>query len=237
MSQAIMTEPMVDHSQRSYARFAGFMYLFIIVCFAASQLIVGGIEGNGSFVEISQRIGTSELLYRIGLFCNVVGSLATIPLIIGLYVILKPVDSNLALMAVLFRVIETAADVVWTVSTFVLLQLHLDANHAGAFATTQLHSLADLTSAAVAVGFAVSAAVSTLGSSIFFYLFLKSNYIPRILSVWGIFAAVWFTVVGFASLLQPQFAASTPYGFLPILIAELSTGLWLLIRGIKPRPR
>src|SRR5215469_10976101 len=112
MSRAIMTEPTVDHSQRSYARFAGFMYLFIIVCFAASQLIVGGIEGNGSFVEISQRIGASELLYRIGLFCNVVGSLATIPLIIGLYVTLKPVDSNLALMAVLFRVIETAADVV-----------------------------------------------------------------------------------------------------------------------------
>jgi hypothetical protein len=139
-------------------------------------------------------------------------------------------------MAVLFRVIETAADVVWTVSTFVLLQLHLDANHASVFATSQLRSLADLTSGAVAVGFAISAAVSTLGSSIFFYLFLKSNYIPRILSVWGIFAALWFTVVGFGSLLLPQYAASAPYGFLPILIAELSTGLWLLIIGIKPQP-
>jgi len=87
------------------------------------------------------------------------------------------------------------------------------------------------------VGFALSAAVSTLGSSIFFYLFLESHYIPRILALWGIFAALWFTAVGFLSLILPQYTAAAPYGFLPILLAELSTGLWLLIVGIKIPPR
>ncbi len=235
MSTAV-TEQMAERSQRTYARFAGFMYLLILVFFAAAQLTLAGISGNGTFVETSQRIVASELLYRIGLLCYVVGSLATIPLIIGLYVTLKPVDSNLALMAVLFRVIETAADVLWIVFSFVVLQIHVEASHANAFDAAQLRGLADLASGANGVAFEISAAVSTLGSSIFFYLFFKSNYIPRILSVWGIFAALWFTAVGFVSLLLPQYAASAPYGFLPILIAELSTGLWLLIVGIKIPP-
>ncbi len=237
MSAASMTEQqMAAQSQRAYARFAGFMYLFIIVCFAVGQLIVPSIAGNGTFGDTSHRIAASELLYRIGLFSDVVGSLATIPLIVALYVTLRPIDRNLALMAVLFRVIETAADVLWIVAAFVVLQIHLAANHANGLDVTQLAGLADLASGANGVGFALSAAVSTLGSSIFFYLFFKSKYIPRILSAWGIFGALWFTAVGFVSLILPQFAASAPYGFLPILIAELSTGLWLLIVGIKIPP-
>jgi hypothetical protein len=238
MSAATMTEAELgtERSQRAYARFAGFMYLFIIVCFAAAQLIVPGIAGNGTFVEASQRIAASELLYRVGLFFDVVGSLATIPLVVALYVILRPIDRNLALMAVLFRVIETAADVVWIVASFMVLQLHLEATHAHGFDATQLAGLADLASGANGVGFELSAAVSTLGSVIFFYLFLKSHYIPRLLAGWGIFGAVWFTAVGFLSLLLPQVAASAPYGFLPILIAEVSTGLWLVSVGIKTRP-
>jgi hypothetical protein len=55
--------------------------------------------------------------------------------------------------------------------------------------------------------------------------------------VWGIFGAVWFTAVGFLSLILLQYTANAPYGFLPIPIAELSTGLWLLLVGIKIPPQ
>ncbi|HEV2459828.1 MAG TPA: DUF4386 domain-containing protein, partial [Ktedonobacterales bacterium] len=239
MGAASLTEPPMvaqAHSQRAYARLAGFMYLFIIVCFAVGQLIGPSVAGNSTFGDASHRIAAAELLYRIGLLADVVGSLATIPLIVALYVTLRPIDRNLALMAALFRVIETAADVVWLVAAFMVLQIHLAASHANGLDVTQLAGLADLASGANAVGFALSAAVSTLGSSLFFYLFLKSKYIPSILAVWGIFGAVWFTAVGFLSLLLPQLTDSALYGFLPILIAELSTGLWLLIVGIKLPP-
>src|SRR5260221_1395951 len=163
MSAATLTERGPEQSQRAYARLAGFMYLVILVCFAVAQLILGEIAGNGTFVETSQRIAASELPYRIGLFCYVVGSFATIPLVIGLYVTLKPVDRNLALMAVLFRVVETVLDGLWIVAAFVVLQIQLDANHANAFDATQLAGLADLASGANGVGVELIAAVSTLG--------------------------------------------------------------------------
>jgi hypothetical protein len=41
----------------------------------------------------------SETLYRLGLCCSLVGRLSTILLAIGLYVAVKPVDGNLALLS------------------------------------------------------------------------------------------------------------------------------------------
>src|ERR1700736_3504065 len=107
-----MKDLIADDSQRRYARFAGFMYLVVLMFDIAGALIVSGIGGTGTFVEISNRITASELLYRIGLALALVGTLSTIPLAIGLYVAVKPAAANLALMALLFRVVEAATGAV-----------------------------------------------------------------------------------------------------------------------------
>src|SRR5260221_5037668 len=103
-----------------------------------------------------------------------------------------------------------------------------------AFDANQLGTLANLSSG---VGTEVSDLFFVLGSTISFSVFLKSNYIPRILSAWGVFASLVYTTVWFVSLILPQYSATAAaYGSLPILIAELSTGFWLLMVGIKVQP-
>ena len=235
MSAAVMTERMAESSQRAYARFAGLMYFVVIGFDIVGALIVSSIAGNGSFVETSHKIMASETLYRIGLCCSLAGSLSAILLAIGLYVAVKPVDGNLAMMALLFRVAEAAIGGVGIIIAFSVLQIHLAANHANAFDANQLGAVADLSSG---VGTQVSAIFFSLGSTIFFYVFLKSHYIPRILSAWGVFASLVYVAVWFMSLILPQYSATAvAYGSVPILIAELFTGLWLLIVGIKLQPR
>ena len=234
MSTSDMTERMAENSQRAYARFAGLMYFVVLAFDIAGQLIVSTIAGGGNFVETSHRIMASETLYRIGLCCSLVGSLSTILLAIGLYVAVKPVDGNLALMALLFRAAEAATGGVAIVNGFAVLQIHVAANHANAFDASQLGALADLNSRAGGVGTDVSAIFFSLGSTIFFYVFLKSKYIPRVLSAWGVFASLVYAVVWFVSLILPQDSATAAaYGSVPILLAELSTGLWLLIKGVN----
>lgn len=226
-----MAERMAENSQRAYARFAGLMYFLVLGFDIAGVLIVSSIAGNGNFVETSHRIMASETLYRIGLCCGLVGSLSTISLALGLYVAVKPVDGNLAMLALLFRLAESAIGAVGTVSAFTVFQVHLAANHASVFDANQLGVLADLNSG---VGTDVSALFFCVGSTIFFYVFLKSKYIPRMLSAWGIFASIVYAAVWFISLILPQYSATAAvYGSLPILIAELSTGLWLLIKGVN----
>jgi hypothetical protein len=49
-----------------------------------------------------------------------------------------------------------------------------------------------------------------------------------------VFASILYLLVFAVSLIAPQAAGSlVAIGSIPILIAELSTGLWLLIRGIR----
>lgn len=208
------------------------MYFVVLVFDVMGFFIVSRVRGDGSFVETSHRIMASETLYRIGLNCGLVGSLSTILLAVGLYVAVKPVDGNLAIVALLFRVAESATGALGTFIAFATLQIYLAANRASAFGVNQLGALADLTHTS-GVGAEVGAIFFSFGSTIFFYLFLRSSYIPRILSAWGIFASLVYATVWLMNLIVPQYSATVTYGSLPILIAELSTALWLLIVGIK----
>jgi len=230
-----VTDPRVDNSQQAYARLAGLMYFLVLGFDIAGLVITSSVAGNGTFVETSQRIMASETLYRIGLCMSLAGSLSTIPLAIGLYVAVKPADGNLALMALLFRGAEAAIGAMGIIMAFAILHIHLAANHSNVFDVSQLGALADLSSG---VGTEVSAIFFSVGSTIFFSAFLKSRYIPRILSTWGIFASLVYAAVWFVSLILPQYSATAAaYGSLPILIAELSTGVWLLIKGVDVEQR
>lgn len=73
----------------------------------------------------------------------------------------------------------------------------------------------------------------SIGSTIFFYLFVKSGDIPRILAWLGLFASVLaFSACGL-HLLRSSLPAMTMYAWTPMLLAETSTGLWLLFKSVK----
>jgi Domain of unknown function (DUF4386) len=226
-----MQERMVDGSQRSYARLAGLMYLVVLVLDVAGGVIVSSVGGSGTFVEISHRVLASETLYRVGLGLLVAGTLSTIVLAVSLYAALKPVDGNLTMMALLFRLAESAIGAMGIVIAFSVLQIRLATNQANAFDANQLGALANLSPA---TGTQVSAIFFSAGSTVFFYVFLKSGYIPRILSAWGIFASVAYLAVWLTDLIAPNHPGLVIIlGSLPILVAEVGTAIWLLTKGIR----
>ena len=94
-----MTSSETDKSQIRYARLAGFMYLFIIAVYLLSVFITSRFAVPGNLVETAHRIMGAELLYRVGLSLGILNMLCAVLLAMGLYVVVKPVDSNLALPA------------------------------------------------------------------------------------------------------------------------------------------
>jgi uncharacterized protein DUF4386 len=231
-----VTTRVAGNPQQVYARIAGFMYLFLIVLGLTSLAITSRIEVGRNVLEVSRSVAASEQLYRIGLGFGLAESLCALLLAVGLYVTLRPVDSNLATMALLYRLVEVVTGAAGSVIGFATLQVYIEAHHADPFNTNQLNALADLSSAAGGAAGAVAIIAFSVGSTIFFCLFLRSGYIPRIMSAWGIFASPVFGAVGVINLILPQFSGVTTYCYLPIAIAEISTGLWLLIRGVKLQP-
>jgi hypothetical protein len=202
----------------------------------AGVVILSRISGSGTFLGTAHSIAAWETLYRIGLLCGLLGTISTVLLAIGLFVTLKPVDANLAMTALLFRLAESVIGGVASVFSFANLQIYLDANHPSAFSADQLGALADLVSRTSAVGINISVVFFSVGSSIFFYLFLKSGYIPRFLALWGMLGSLLCLTVFVGNLLLSQSSdALLGIGALPIGIAEPVLGLWLLIRGVNTR--
>ena len=209
------------------------MYVVVIALDIAGLLIVSQVTGNGNFVTAAHSIKAAEALYRVGLGLLLAGSLGVIVLGAALYVTLKPIDDNLALMALLFRTVEAAVGLVGVITSFTVLRLELAATQAGAFSPGQLEALADM--ATNGVGMQVAAITFSLGSTLFFLVLLRSAYIPRILSAWGVFASMLYLAVELLSLILPQAAIVVTVATLPVLIAEIMTGGWLLIAGISVR--
>jgi hypothetical protein len=232
---------MKESSQQAYARFAGLMYLLVDALDIGSVVILAKVSGSGGFVAIAHNISASETLYRIGICFGLAGILSTVLLAAGLYVTVRPVDANLAITALLFRLVEVAIAGVAIVLAFATLQIYLDANRTSAFDASQLAVLSDLSSllslAPTGIATVVSVIFFSVGSAIFFYLFLRSAYIPRILAAGGLIASLLSLVTFVASLIVVQSSGLLlGIGGLPIGIAEILTGLWLLIRGIKTQP-
>src|SRR5207247_2668298 len=190
-----------QNSQRAYARAAGLFYLLVLAFDIAGLVITSSIGGGADFWQTARNIVASEGLYRIGLCLALLGSISTMPLAIGLYVTWKPVDGNLALMALLFRAAEATLGAVGVVGALAVLQIYLQASHGAAFDAEQLHALIVLHPLGASTD--VAAIFFCVGSTIFFYVFLNTRYIPRILSGRDLFASVLYLAISLTGLGAP----------------------------------
>ena len=150
---------------------------------------------------------------------------------------LKPVDKLLAQIAMYWRLGESFIGGVMSIFSFLTLRLYSPRQPFGALGTEQLQALVGLTRHAASVAYDISAIFFSVGSTLFFYLFFKSRYIPRILSAFGVFASVIVTIICFGSLILPEYASTLQYGWVPIAIAETITGIWLMIFAVNAQAR
>ena len=227
-----MTSSTVDGSQNAYARLAGSMYLFVDLAYLVGLFITSRFQVAGNVMETAHRIVASESLYRIGLSSLLVGALCTVFLAAGLYGTVQSIDNKLALQALAFRVVEAAVFAVVSVLNFAFMQLYVGPGHLSAFDASQLSAILSVRSAAGIVGFNVAAIFFSMGSTLFFYLFLRSTYLPRALSAVGLIGSLLVPIVCFGSLIAPQAAKWLLFGWIPIGFAEIAAGLWLLVKGV-----
>jgi hypothetical protein len=232
-----MTNSDIENSQIRYARLAGFMYLFVDLAYVLGLFITSRFQVPGNFAQTAHKIIGSEILYRIGLSSLLAGGLCTVFLAMSLYAAVKPVDETLALFALVFRLAEATLFGVLSIFGFAALGLYTGAESMNAFDAKQLSVLVKVSSDAGLAGFYIAPLFFSMGSILFFYLFLKSNYIPKVLSALGLVGSVLLSIVCFGCLILPQYAGILQVGLLPVAIAEVLVGLWLLFKGVNLKPR
>ena len=197
-----MHDTPIDNTQRFYARLAGFMYLLNYASSVFGSVIPESIKGSGNFAEKARRVLASEFLYRTALTSMAIGWVLIILLAFSLYVALSPVNKRLAQLALFLEIGQASVGAVTVIFSFVTLGLYT-AQPTGLFQNDQLQSLARIVESANLNGFNISMTFLAVGSTIFFYLFYKSRYVPRALAAWGVFASIVMLMVSVAMIPFP----------------------------------
>lgn len=201
-----------------------------IVTAVGGGAILSNIAGNGNFAETAARIAASERLYRLALSSVLIVTLSSTLLAFALYVTLKPGNSLLAQLGMIFTLGDSFLALVVRMCSFVRLHLYTSAPSAGTGSITG-ELLSDLIRAIAGTTENIGGISFGIGSCLFFYLFLTSRYIPRIISV------LW-TALYFASLVLPERHALLQYiSFPPMALAEVVTGFYLMLFAVGKRCR
>ena len=231
-----MTPSGIDESQRKAARVAG------SACLISFATVVGvnfGIFGRlivgGNPAETSRNILAHETLFRIGIAGDVIYCVGVVVLLTALYVILKPVSQNLALLAAFGRLVHGFTWLLATLNLFTALRLLSDADYTRAFGPDQLPAMARLYlsgSDAYYVGLLFWALAATVGS----YLWFKSNYIPRALAASGVLSSAWCVICTLVFYIFPGFTKVVNLWWFdsPMALFEIALSLWLMFKGLRP---
>src|SRR5512137_2839218 len=131
------------NTNKKTARMAGFLYLiYIVISIFADVLGRSKLIVLGDVATTARNIMASAWQFRIGFVVDLVASVLFLLTAWALYVLLKPVNKNLAL---LFLLLNLGGVAVWCFSTlnlFAALQFLGGANYLAAFQTGQLQAMA-----------------------------------------------------------------------------------------------
>ncbi len=233
-----MTTYIANESERRAARVVGAAYLFALVFgMFAEYYVLGNLVVDENAVETARNIMAHERLFRLGLASNLMIFIGDVVLITALYVVLERVNRNLALLATFFRLIETTILVVAVLNDFDVLRVLSGAVYLRSTDPERLAVLARLSIGSHGSAYNVALILFGCGSSVFCYLWLKSRYIPRALAGLGVFASALMGVCVFAFIVFPEArkVVSMAYYTGPIFVFELTIGLWLVFKAIRPR--
>jgi hypothetical protein len=230
-----MTAPAKPASPQSYARFGGLLYLVIIVAGALGELFIRGkLVVPADAAATSSNILASESLWRLGIAGDLVMHICDVFVMWALYVLLRPVSRNLALLNLLLNLIQTAVLAANKLNLLVPLLLLGDAPYLKAFEPAQLQAWSYVAIRLHEYGFAVGLLFFGFVCLVEGYLIRKSGYLPRVLGMLMQLAGTCYLVNSFALLLAPDLEGQLfPFILMPCLVAELSLALWLLVKGVN----
>ena len=227
-----MTNVTSTITQTRAARLAGAMYLIQMATGVFAELYArGSLVVRGDPAQTARNIIESERLFRLGVASDLITYTAVLVATWALYVLLRQVDRNLAVLAVFFRLSELAIHFNVTLNSLTALRFLSGDESLNAFGKTQLYSLAQLTLGVQGAGLNMGFILLGLGSAVFAYLLFKSRYVPGILAGWGVFSSLLLAAYSVAIIVFPKVGALQIVPMLPMGIYEVSLGLWLLLRG------
>ncbi len=232
-----MTNHIDETSQGKAAKVAGFMFLFSLIvpslnwAFVLSKFVV-----PEDAIATAKNIMANQFLFRIGITIELIMSVGLIVLALALYIILKPVNRNLALLALLWKLVEATLVAAIVLVSFIALQVLNGDAYVTVFTPVQLQVPVGLILNTHFATYSIPMVFLGLDMMVFSYLFFKSKYIPRILAGFGILSFALIFIHALMFILAPKYATmpiNQVIFWAPSGLFEIMIGIWLLSKGVK----
>src|SRR6266436_774177 len=234
MSTAVLTKRIPETSPQVYARIGGVLYLIIIVIGFCSEFFVRDKNVvSGGVTATAINIATSESLWRISIAGELILLVCAVALTLIFYVLLRPVNKNLALLAVFFNLVEFPIEAVSKLCLFAALFLSGNADYLKTFEPRQLNALVKISLKLHDYGFGIDLVFFGFACLIYGYLLFRSGYFPRTLGVLIAIAGLSYLTNSFTLILAPAYVGRIFLILVLALIGELSLCLWLVVKGVN----
>jgi Domain of unknown function (DUF4386) len=227
----------IDNSQCTAAKAAGVAGLltFAIVVFG-NYVLLNPLIVPRNAADTARNILAHQTQFRVALTCFTAYGIGVIVLLTALYVVLAPVNRGLALAGALFRLVFAMLWLIAPLNGLAAIRLLGDASYLKVFEPDRLQTLARVQLAGSFDDYYVGLPFFGLAATICAWLWLKSNYIPKGLALFGVISSAWCVFCAFVYLMFPNFnKIVNDYIFdSPMAIFELIVSIWLLFKGLRP---
>jgi Domain of unknown function (DUF4386) len=232
MSRGLTTEPIAEASPQVKARMAGFFWLMTILTSMFAYVAGGRFVVGGDAAAIAANILAHEPLFRVAFVANLIATACYITVTLLVYVLLKPVNRNISLLAAFFSLVGCAIGAI-SCLLFLAPVVVLSGAQTG-FTVEQLEAQAQMF-------LRLSAQANNIGL-VFFglhvltagYLIHRATFLPRILGVLLAITGLCYLTNSFANFLALPFKAYlSPLVAAGGLVGEGSLTVWLLLKGVN----
>jgi hypothetical protein len=188
----------------------GFIIMFLLAIFADGFVLQNLVVPDDA-AATTDNIKADELLFGLGIVGYIIILALDVIIALALYVIFKPVNKNLSSFAAILRLLYTA---ILGISLFALVLL---------FSNEYIY------------GKLIAYIFFILHIFILGYLAYKSDHIHKILGVFIMIASICYIILIYGDYIFPKelFDVLFMIAIIPATFAELSLGIWLLIKRGK----
>ena len=225
------------NSDKKIPRYLGAAYLVQFVASLISDPLSSAAMGSGSISETLVSISSNVVMMRASVIAEVVTALGIIVMTVLLYIVLQKQNKFFALVALSFWLTEAIFLAVSSIGANALIPLSLDYIQAGAPDPSFMITLGTLLVEIKEFCFAIHMLFFGLGGILWYYMFYKSKYIPRVLALWALImmplmpidVLLFLLGVGLDSILRMAIL----FPLIVYLPYEGVMGLWFIVKGIN----
>lgn len=217
-----------------YARAAGVaMLLSVVFGFLGEMYLPEKIIVAGNAAATAANITGHPTLFRLTFASYLVEGICDVTLCVFFYILLKPVNRNLALLSAFFGIVSMVTFAIAQSSFFASSLVLRETGGMTAFTIEQRQALALLCMRIASMIALLFLCMYGIASMLRGYLIMRSQYLPKVLGILLMIGGAGFFLRSATFLVAPSY--SSPLLLIPMALAGIPMMVWLLARGVDGR--